>query len=294
MSSCRTLARGLVCLILACWLAAAVAADDRFQRGLLFEVAAESGCACHLFGTIHSEDPRVLQLPQAARNAFEGAEVFVMETIPDAQAMIRSMMAMVYADGRTLKGVVGADLYARVLEALTGLGMTEEAVKDFKPWAVVTLLSLPEAQTGEFLDIRLYRAALADGKEVIGLESVEEQLAVFDDLSTKDQVSLLRETLEVLHLLPEVAERLLQVYLDRDLAGLLRLSDEYLRHGDARLAERFEEAALHVRNARMVDRLDGILREGDCFIAVGALHLPGPGGILERLQGRGYSVRAVF
>ena len=264
------------------------------ERGLLFEIRRETVPVCHVFGTIHSEDPRVLDLPPEVREAFEGADVFVMEVIPDAQAIIRSMVTMVYTDGRTLEEVIGPDLYARSLDALSGLGMTEEAVKDFKPWAVVTLLSVPRADTGEFLDMSLYRAALADGKEVVGLESIDEQLAVFDDLALEDQVALLKETLAIRDRLPQVFEHLLQAYLDRDLAGLLRLSDEYLRGGDPGLADRFEDAALNVRNVRMARRLPDMLDQGGCFVAVGALHLPGPGGILQRLRERGYLVRAVF
>ena len=263
------------------------------ERGLLFEIAAPGGAPCYLYGTMHSEDPRVLALSAATEAAFERSPVFIMETVPDAQAVIRSMMTMVYTDGRGLAGVTGEPLYGRAVKALAELGMTEEAVKDFKPWAAATLLGMPKAETGEFLDIRLYKAAQASSKQVIGLETIEEQLAVFDSLSEQDQVALLRETLDARDQLTEVFERLLGAYLARDLAGLALLGDEYLRQGDPELAARFRRAALEVRNQRMAERLGAHLRAGGCFIAVGALHLPGAEGILRHLAAAGFQVREV-
>lgn len=276
-------------LAVLCWTAALPAQEAR--SGLLFEVRNAAADSCWLFGTIHSEDPRVLDLPRPVAEAFEAAESFVLEVIPDTQAIIHSMLTMVYTDGRTLESVVGPDLYRDAVAAAGSLGMSEVAIRDFKPWALVTLLSVPSGSSGEFLDLRLYRLAVAAGKPVTGVETMDEQLAVFEGLSEADQITLLRETLEVQEQLPAVFERLLQAYLERDLDGLQRLSEEYLHGGDRELAERFRVAAIEVRNARMAERLVPIIEQGDCFIAVGALHLPGPDGLLARLQRHGFAVR---
>lgn len=278
------------------WLTVGLASAAAVAKpGLLFEIdATESGAPpCYLFGTIHSEDPRVLSLTTPAQAAFDQSTVFIMETIPDTQAVIRAMMAMVYTDGRGLAQVAGRPLYEQTVQALAERGMAEEAIKDYKPWAAATLLGMPEAGTGEFLDIRLYKAALAAGKQVQGLESIEEQLAVFDTLTEEDQIALLRETLEARPTLPEVFARLLEAYLSQDLARLERLGDEYLRRGDPQLAARFRHAALEVRNQHMTARMLAYLRSGGCFIAIGALHLPGEDGVLARLVRAGFTPRAL-
>jgi uncharacterized protein YbaP (TraB family) len=270
------------------------AAEASLERALLFEVRYGQGDPSYLFGTIHSEDPRVMDLPPRVLAAFESADAFVMEVVPDAEAIIRSMVTMVYTDGRSLKGVIGDGLYREVIAAMKERGMAEAAFKDFKPWAVVTLLSVPPAETGEFLDMYLYKSAVAGGRPVIGLETIDEQLAVFEDLSEADQVALLGETLEVREQLPSVYERLVGAYVDRDLAELMRLSEEYLRAGDSELGERFKAAALDVRNKRMADRMEPLLRKGNHFVAVGALHLPGDGGILDRLLAAGFDLRSLY
>jgi uncharacterized protein YbaP (TraB family) len=277
-----------------CFSCPAAAAGEVTEAGLLYEVRAQGAPPSFLFGTIHSEDPRVTDLPPPVREAFEGSGRFAMEVLPDANAILRSMLTMVYTDGRTLEDVTGPDLYRQAVEAVKARGMNEAAIKDFKPWAVVTLLSVPRSETGEFLDMLLYRDALAAEKPVVGLESIDEQLAVFEDLSEPDQVALLKETLEAGDQLPAVFERLLEAYLARDLTELLRLSDLYLSAGDPRLAKRFRATALQARNRRMAERMRDLLDEGDFFIAVGALHLPGEGGILARLRAAGYQVNPVF
>ena len=179
---------------LALWLLLVSAAVAGGERGLLFEISTPEAPPCYLFGTFHSEDPRVLALSPATRDAFERSPVFILEMIPDARTMSRSMEIMVYGDGRELARVVGAPLYGRLVEAAAELGLPEEAIRGFKPWAAATLLGLPPARTGEFLDIHLYRTALAAGKEVIGLETIEEQVAVFDSLGEEDQILMLKET----------------------------------------------------------------------------------------------------
>ncbi len=277
-----------------CWAILLWAEEIPFSQGLLFSVQDGQRTPCYLFGTIHSEDPRVLALPAPVQSALDASDTFIMEAIPDPQALMQATLTMVYTDGRHLKGVLGADLYGQTLRILAQRGMPEAAVRDFKPWAVLLLLSVPQSSTGAFLDIRLYQQASAAGKTVVGLETIGEQLAIFDRFSESDQVALLRETLNHYAQLPEFFERLLQLYVAGDLSGLVRISDEYLRGGDDRLAALFQEAALTVRNQRMAERLTKYIQTGDCFIAIGALHLPGSEGVLARLQDQGFRVQPVY
>lgn len=288
-----TLIRILVVLLL---VGPALAADESaYRQGILFEIRPPSGAESSvLFGTIHSDDPRVLDLPGPVRERFDASPAFVMEVVPDAQAIIKSMMTMVYTDGRTLQDVLSSGLYRETVAAMAGIGMPESAFKDFKPWAVVTILSVPSTSTGEFLDIHLYNGALKADKTVGGLETIEEQLSVFDDLTEDEQVVLLRETLSSRAQLPEIFERLLAAYLERDLARLLALSDRYLRTGDPAVAERFHQVAIEQRNLRMFNRMRPLLERGGQFIAVGALHLPGESGLLSRLAGAGFAVLPLY
>ena len=265
--------------------------DASTPRGMIYRIQAPAApTPSFILGTIHSEDPRVLDLPAPVRSAFELSPGFVLEVVPDAQAIIKSMITMNYTDGRTLKEVLPTDLYRRTAEALQELGMTPEAFKDFKPWAVVTLLSLPPAEKGEFMDLALYRTAVDAGKEIKGLETMEEQLGVFDGLSESDQIALLEEALDSRAEMPALFEELIQAYLAQDLETLMELSERYLQGGDPRLAALFRETAVDSRNRRMAERLGPLLEQGGWFVAIGALHLPGEKGVLHLLEEQGFEV----
>ncbi|SDX16030.1 TraB/GumN family protein [Thiocapsa roseopersicina] len=294
-------------LLLAAWLAAGTCAwaepsttADRpagsaATRGILFEIHSPTGAPpSFLFGTIHSEDARVVELAAPVREAFDASPNVALEVVPDASAIIRAMVTMAYTDGRLLRDVLPADLYLETADALVGIGMPEEAFKDIKPWAVVTLLSSPPSETGEFLDMLLFRQAVADGKRVEGLETMTEQLAVFDALSETDQITLLRETLATRGQLPRMFEALIAAYVERDIDKLQHLSDQHLAESDPRLAAHFQEVVIDSRNHRMVERMVPLLAEGGWFIAIGALHLPGDQGVVALLRRHDHGVTVVF
>jgi hypothetical protein len=64
------------------------AGQASLERGLLFEVRSGQDAPSYLFGTIHSDDARVMDLPLPVRTAFAGADTFVMEVVPDVEAII--------------------------------------------------------------------------------------------------------------------------------------------------------------------------------------------------------------
>lgn len=269
------------------------ARETATAQGVLYRVeSAPAQAPSYLLGTVHSEDPRVLAVPESVRSVFDASPGFALEVVPNAEAIIKSMVTMTYSDGRTLKAVLPSDLYERTAEALEALGMTPNAFEDFKPWVVVTLLSLPPAEKGEFLDLALYRAAVEAQKTIRGLETMEEQLAIFDGLDELDQIALLRETLDARHQMPAMFEDLIRAYLAQDLDALMERSELHLRGSDPRLAALFRESAVDSRNRRMAERMRPLLDQGGWFIAVGALHLPGEQGLLRLLEAQGYSVRA--
>ncbi|TIU64218.1 MAG: polysaccharide biosynthesis protein GumN, partial [Mesorhizobium sp.] len=55
----------------------------------------------------------------------------------------------------------------------------------------------------------------------------------------------------------------------------------------------FEETMITSRNKVMADHAAPFLARGTAFIAVGALHLPGPQGLVEDFRKAGYTVTAV-
>ena len=199
-----------------------------------------------------------------------------------------------FADGRNLRSVLGEPLYRDSVRLMAQYGIGEAQVETMKPWALLATLSTPRPENGVFLDLALYRNAVDQGKPVYGLERIEEQIGYFDAMPQADQIALLKDAVYHHDRLPAMFDELLNAYLARDLDALMRINERYLHEGDAQLAARFMVRFVDQRNRLMVERMQPRLREGRAFVAVGALHLPGPRGILRLLEQRGYRVSAVY
>ena len=292
-------ARAAIALTLLGVLAGGIApapAAERYERGLLWRIEGKSAPASHVFGTIHLADPRVTALPTAVVNELNRARSLTLEVRLDPATILVLAKRMIFDDGRDLHGVAGPDLFARAAAITAGLGLPEPLLRMFKPWAVALVLSAPQQDPSGVLDFVLARSAAEQGKPVHQLESLEEQIAVFEGMSESDQVVLLGQTVENYERMPTQIRRLVEAYLARDLASLWRISEESGGEGveAKRLRAVFAHRLLDERNVRMAERSEARLREGGAFIAVGALHLYGDAGMLSLLEKRGWRVTRVY
>jgi uncharacterized protein YbaP (TraB family) len=268
-------------------------ANTADSRGLLWKIEDAGAQPSYLFGTIHLGDPRVTALREPVRKSFDRAARLTLEMVPDAAALAEFAQAMLFDDATTLERAVGAELYAGVRSAFAARGLPLAGLEKYKPWAVSLILSLPKSNAGLPLDLVLHQRAAAQHKPVDGLETPQEQIAVFDDLSATDQRALLEATLREEPHADERLEALVRAYLARDLGRLRALAAEY-DASDPQLHATVMRRLLTERNRRMVERMQTRLRAGNAFIAVGVAHLPGRDGILELLRRQGYRVSAVY
>ena len=274
--------------------AAAVAADETFDSGLLWRIERAGVEPSYLFGTMHSGDPRVVQLPKPVQRAFDQSRSLTLEVVLDPQSLLAMTSALLMTDGNTLESLIGRRLYERSLEAMSARGIPEMLLANMKPWAVAVTLMTPSGDSGVVLDHVLYRDAVAAGKRVHGLETVAEQMGLFDDLPLKDQITLLKDTLDGLDTITHLLEEIQVAYLERDLKRLLELNEISMRDSDPQLAATFTRKVIVERNHRMAERMQSGLHKGQQFIAVGALHLPGEEGLLKLLSERGYRLSRVY
>jgi uncharacterized protein YbaP (TraB family) len=186
-------------------------------------------------------------------------------------------------------------------ELTQSVGIPYFAARRLKPWILAVTLTVPvcvhigkvQGQLG--LDEMLKRDAAAAGKRTIGLESVDEQLAVITRL---DEVIGPDDLIGLTSLDVQEIENwwltMADLYL-RETPALHLFLTRHLpefREG-AEAFRKVESAFIDERNFRMRDRLLPILEDGNAFVAVGALHLHGEVGLVELLRQRGYSVTRV-
>jgi len=259
-------------------------------KGLLWRIHKPKVPASYLYGTIHVDDKRVKRLSEQVRKRFDESKTLCLEILPDRETQVGIGLAMLLPEGIMLDGVLGDALFTRLSLELNRKGITPMEALRLKPWAAMVALSRPESQGGYALDEQLYHWANYQYKRMCALETLQEQLSVFDELTHVDQIALLEETLDHLPKLKEMNEELIQIYLKGDLDAIFEKSMELNRVPDKGLSKRLRESLIDRRNEIMIKRMKPYLEKGRAFIAVGALHLPGDKGLIRLLVKEGYAV----
>lgn len=273
------------------------AAAERFAYGMLWRVSRDGVAPSYVFGTIHVADPRVLDLPEPVGRALGRSRRLYVETQLGAREEARFFEAAQFEDGRRLEALIGAEAYAGVAAELRRRNVPEDVIARIKPWAALVNLTVqPDDYDGATLDQRIAAIARAHGARVLGLEGIEEQIAVFEHIPLDTQIALLKHALAHRDELAAMIEPTIQAWMRRDLAGLHAASE--------RVEERYPEMAPHYRilfrsvvdnrTVVMAHRLFMPLREGHAFVAVGANHLYGEHGLLALIAEQGYRVTRVY
>ena len=276
--------------------AAAPAVATASERPFLWRL--EGPTPSYLFGTIHLPDERVTKFGPAVRAALDGCDALFTELPMELGELMKMQPATQLPKGEDLAGVLGEELYARVAAYVVGKGKKMAMFDRAQPWAVATQLGmldqLDAMMTKLPLDMQIYSAAKKAKKVVGGLETVDEQLAVFGGLTVAEQRALVGSTIDRLEQDAREGkssiERLLQVYLRGDEAGIDKEMNEF-KMGDEALRKKLMGRLLADRNLHMADRIVRHVQEHPerCHVfAVGAAHYPGELGLLQLLSARGY------
>ncbi len=276
-------------------------------KGLLWKIE-KDGQTSYLFGTMHMTDPRVTSLTPPARKAFEASGTVVIETtdVLDKSKMMAALMTRpeltMFTDSTTLTSLLPPEDVDDVNKALDARGIPPASVAKMKPWMLSTVLALPACELARqaaggasVLDVKLAEDAKAAGKSIEGLETAISQLEAMASLPMDFHVKGLVDTLKLGDRLDDVVETMIVLYLNGDTGTFWPLFKATLPGGKAEELGyvAFEETMIKARNKTMIERAVPLLAKGSAFMAVGALHLPGPEGMVELFRRGGYTVTAV-
>lgn len=272
--------------------------NERAPRALLFEV---SGCdlpVTHVFGTYHSDSPKLLQKVDALAPYIAASKRFMMEIIQSPENQLKAQRALTLpASSPNLEQLLGKELFDRVASTFEPvLPFPREVMQRFQPWALALLAQYPPAEAdGVILDTRLQQIAAIKAVPLQALEELEEQFAVFREMEPAMQRDFLISTLDEFDEVEALLAQLESHYLNQDLwaiAALSRDSFDAMAENYPEMAAYLERELIDVRNARMGERI--LLKQAHpLFIAVGALHLPGQSGILSQLEAQGRQITPI-
>ena len=287
----------LLLVFVGLWAPPAYSDETRaYAKGLLWRIESPGAPASYVFGTVHVADPRVQAVVHQMLETVGRLDSISLEIVPTPEAGAAAARRMIALQGPTLSQRVGAQLFAKTVAAAAPYGLNADILERFKPWAVAVTLSLPVSElraqaTGELNSEKLL-TSFAETNQIAlhAIETIDEQLDLFDGLDEAKQVEMLRLAVKNSDTIDEIFARLLDAYLTHDLNKIYRLMEELSVGQRVDLQEFYESELIAGRNRKMVERIQPRLAEGRALIAVGALHLPDEVGILRLLERRGYTI----
>jgi len=259
----------------------------------LWEVSDED-TTIYLFGTVHALPQDTQWFDGRVERAFTASDELVTEIdLSDAAASGQSLAAAgMLPGGQNLRELMSAEDRMRYEEALVTLGLQVEALDRMEPWlAAMTLSLLPLLRDGYQSEngVEMALGSRAESKKRGGLETIEEQVALFDALPVEAQLAFLHQTVEQVPQASTTLGAMVAEWLEGDAGQLATLLNAEMT--DPALYDRL----LTQRNARWAEWLQQRLdTPGTVFVAVGAGHLAGRSSVQEQLRERGLKVRRIW
>lgn len=261
--------------------------------GLLWSISGNGlSKANYVLGTVHSRDARAFQHAAALLSLLKGQDALAgeLDLTDGALADGALMKAMLMPPGKDLADLLPKRKYNKVKKAVQDeLGTMAFMAMRLKPFYLMAVLgeTAMHADSAEVLDQYLQRQARDMGKEVVGLERPDEQLATVEGLPLQQQADMLYDLVRN-DLYRRDMERMLDAYAAEDLKGLTDIASM------GGLTKEFSNRLIDDRNGTMALRMDSLMQNGrSWFFAIGAGHLPQKAGVLERMRRMGYRVEAV-
>lgn len=280
---------------------------------LIFQILILSGCPAHLerrtddrrklplwkiesktntvyiLGSVHFLKEENCPLDPAIENAFNESQVLVLEVNLDdfntPQTQRSMLLASMCDPGNTLSQTLSQETFGLLRTRLEENGLKVEQFEMFKPWFLAVSVTATILQNAGFdpnfgIEKYFFDKAKSSGKEILGLETVEYQIGLFDDMSPEVQDFLLYKTLLELDVIEEQVEELVRLWKAGDLEVIdSKLSEELTDN------PQLNEKLIYERNRNWVPRIKAFVgKDKNVLVTVGAGHLGGEKGLVALLK----------
>ena len=263
------------------------------DKSLLYEISGNGlSQPSYLYGTIHVICKDDFVMTEATKQKFSETQQVYLEIDMDDPKMMPDMMKSMYmTDGSTIKSLLSEPDYQKVSQFFKDtLKMNIATMDKLKPFVlgsmtVTKLLSCPTQSYEE----TFMKMAKTENKEILGLETVQDQFSAMDKMGMKKQADMM-----LVKLVDDWADgkqkfkQLITDYKNQDVEALLEVMTK-----SKSMDSDFENDLLITRNQNWIPKIQQITKEKPTFFAVGAGHLGGKKGVISLLREAGFTVKAV-
>lgn len=259
------------------------------KKTWLWQVEKESyPVPSYIFGTVHSKDKRAFQYLDPVYEKILAADIFANEFNLEKSNELQDPNQLMLPHGQTLEDLIGAKKYARVEKQLSKqLGINLNWFQRAYPITLMNAIeaSIQSSDMPDSLDMMLYQFAKENDKIIEGIETVEEQVSIFQRLPIKTQAQSLVKAATNLKKYRAYSARLFANYENFETKRLHKIAKKGI--GNMR------KILLYDRNIIMADRIDQFANDRSIFAAIGAGHLFGKKGVLKLLKDDGAKISPI-
>jgi uncharacterized protein len=243
----------------------------------------------YLLGSIHVLRPTDYPLDPAVLEAYGNAKSVLMEVnmeeLSSAQVQEEMLASATLPDGKTLLDVLGQQRYGRAAVLAHEVGVELSMFDQFAPWFAAEAISQVQLsqlgfQAESGVDMYFMERARSDGKSVAGLETVHDQISIFQNMPMDEQAEYLASSLEQAHDLPRQVDSMVRAWQHGDTQWFASQLQSELGQ-DSRLYQ----SVLGARNRKWVPKIEALLNDDKNYLViVGTGHLVGAGSVIDLLK----------
>lgn len=246
----------------------------------------------YLFGTIHLIYKEKFYFPKELRKIIESSKQVVLEIANIDQAEV--MQYVTLEKGSLFDFFTPEQVDSLYTWAKNELNMEPNQFKmvygKMKPFVVVQMTTQKEMMGKiESYDLTIQSIANENKIPSIGLETIEEQLSIFDNMDTLRQQNMVMELIRNPYSQDTMMNVMFDIYLKQNVDEMY----SYIKEEGGSLID-FQEDLLDNRNYNWIPKIEELIKKKKTFIAVGAGHLGGENGVLRLLEKKGYKLTPVY
>lgn len=281
-----------ILIALTAFFATAGAHAQQLEKGLLWKISGKGlEMPSYLFGTMHATCDATLDAN--VLKAIDNTSQLYLELDMDSPTLTSDMMGgMAMKSGATISSMVSEEDFKKIDVFLKeNIGISAKMVDTYKPFILSSML-LPKLLgcPMQSYEMELVKHSQMQEEEIYGLETVQEQLTVFDDIPYKEQVNDLLKTVNdnMANSRTEI-KKMMTIYQTKDLNEMLA----FMKQDGNPLYINYMDILLNNRNQNWIPKIEKIAKEKPTLFGVGAAHLAGEQGLIMLLRKKGYTVEPV-
>lgn len=251
----------------------------------------------YVLGTIHQMDTTFIHFPKGEfKELLRNSDILCTEVDPEEFTELNISAPPIYVTNSKfyISNTLGTDYYQKLMRIVDA---SKHSLRGWRPYldsvspAKITELLMYDRQItrSNYFNENNYSTesdfiqhAKDNNIEFAALETVSEWESYYlhslgSQNDSEKNLDILKEAIDMYH-----DDSFIDIFQ--------RYNAQNLRLGNK---EMFTDSIMILRNKRMTDRIDAILKTKKAFIAVGAGHLPFENGILNLLTKKGYRVKPV-